>query len=91
MEEIVEKMSVDTNTLLEVSVLPVSVEYVVRENPGTTRVDARRVETVMVLELSEDTAIVETRMEDPVSVENWERENPGTVSVDALMVETKMD
>jgi len=95
-EEIVDTTRVDTMILLELSVLPVSVEKVVRDRPGTTMVDAKRVETVsveftiMVLELREETPMVEATREDPVSVENWDRENPGTVREDALMVETAM-
>jgi len=95
-EERVDTMRVETMILLEFSVLPVSVEKVVRDRPGTTMVDAKRVETVsveftiMVLELREETPMVEATREDPVSVENWDRENPGTVREDALMVETAM-
>ena len=73
--------------------LPVSVEKLDKENPGTTMVLANKVETVRdelkypVLEVMDEMAMVEAIIELPVSVEKLDKENPGTINVLAKRVE----
>ena len=54
-----ETMREDTDMVLEVNVLPVRVEKVVRENPGTVRVEANMVETLMLWPTRDDVSSVD--------------------------------